>query len=473
MKIALVYPSKHSDEQQMPLGIGYLASFVLSRNKDVEVRALDTGISTQKELSDFLRQPHDAVGITVTSRTYPEAIELAKKFSQNSANVPIIFGGPHISIVMQKIMEDPVVELAIYGEGEFTFNELLGLLREPGVRFKPEALSKVNGLIFRNGNNVVVNPPRAMIEELDALPFPAFHLFPMKRYTGKLPMITSRGCPFSCVYCASSKIWGRKWRARSPQNVIAEVKYMLRQFGTIPIDFHDAAFNMNLERVNGICDQFITNGITVPWGVRGFRADIINPEIAKKMRKAGCSHVAIGIESANPQMLIRMGKRETIEQITGGIKTLRSAGIDVIGQFMIGNPGETLETVKESIEFARNSGLTKAAFGTAVPFPGTGLWEYVEQCGKFLVEPDCTRFEEMYPRIIFETPGFNAEQRLQAIKMAENAGLMDSGERKSSLTRKLFEKLVFRCLFKFMPAKLSVRIYFLLRKLRSKLHGAG
>jgi radical SAM superfamily enzyme YgiQ (UPF0313 family) len=257
-------------------------------------------------------------------------------------------------------MKDPIIDLAVYGEGELTLNELLRLLREPKALFNTKALRKIGGIIFRDDGDVVVNPPRVLIKNLDMLPFPAFHLFPMSRYTGKLPMITSRGCPFACVYCASSQIWRRKWRARSPENIIEEVKYLIGEFGIIPIDFHDAAFNMNLERVNDICDQFIANKIAAPWGVRGFRADIVNKEVADKMRKAGCSHVAIGIESANPQMLKRMGKKETIGEIATGIQVLRSVGIDVIGQFMIGNPGETLETVKESIEFARTSGVTKA-----------------------------------------------------------------------------------------------------------------
>ena len=438
----------------MPLGLGYLASYVLSRNKDIEVSVLDSGVSCQREIEEFLNQPYDAIGVTVTSRTYHEAVELARTFGQSRTDAPVIFGGPYVSIMMDKVMEEPIVDLAVYGEGELTFNEVLGLLKGPKARFNTEALSKINGLIFRSLDKVVVNAPREFIKDLDGLPFPAFDLFPMNRYTGKLPMITSRGCPFKCVFCASSQIWGRKWRARSSENIIEEVQYLIKKFGTVPIDFHDDGFNMNLNRVNAICDQFIAQKITLPWGVRGFRADMVNVEVAKKMRQAGCSHVAIGVESANPEMLKRMGKKTTIEQIGAGIKALRSAGIDVIGQFMIGNPGETLETVRESVEFAKTSGLNKAVFGTAVPFPKTGLWKYVEEHGKFLVEPDFTRFEELNPRIIYETPEFTAEQRLRAIEIVQRAGMMDDEKKKKSFRRNLFKMVVFGYLFKLMPAKI-------------------
>jgi len=473
MKIALIYPNKQTSEPQMSLGIGYLASFVLSRNNDVDVRVLDTGVSTQKELNEFLRQRYDAVGVTVTSRTYNEGIEIANKLRQSQANVPIIFGGPHVSIMMQEIMKDSVIDLAVYGEGELTFSDIISLLRTRKAISNVEVLSKIEGLIFRSSNGVVVSSPRALISDLDALPFPAFHLFPINRYVGKLPMITSRGCPFACVFCASSHIWGRKWRARSPKNIIEEVKYLTRKFGFVPIDFHDDSFNIDLKRVNAICDEFLISKIRIPWGVRGFRADMVNDQVALKMRRAGCTHVTIGIESANQQMLKRMGKRETKEQIAAGINILRSAGIDVFGQFMIGNPGETLETVKESIEFVQTSGLIKASFGTAVPFPKTGLWEYVKAHGRFLVEEDCTRFEDMNPRIIFETPEFNSQQRLQAIRMAEQAGFRVAGgtlEEKKSFLQALRKRIIFRYLFKILTASISVRVYFFLRKIRAELH---
>lgn len=455
----------------MPLGLGYLASFILSKNSNIKIKALDTGVAKKKEITYFVRDDYDLVGITVTSKAYAEAVDLAKMFKEHNPNVVVVFGGPHVSIIRQEIMREPLIDLAIYGEGELSFNDLINILSRANNQPTAKALSKIKGLIYRNGSQVVVNDPRELIKNLDTIPFPAFSLFPLKRYSGKYPMITSRGCPFSCVFCASSQVWGRKWRARSPENIIAEVKYLLKNFEPRPIDFHDDGFNMSLERVNALCDKFIEEKVKIPWGVRGFRADIVNSQVAEKMHQAGCSHVAIGIESANNEMLIRMGKRESIETINKAITIISSAGIDVVGQFMIGNPGETLETVIESMKFIEKSDLNKAIFGSAVPFPNTGLWDYVNEHGRFLVEPDCTKFEALSPRVIFETPEFTKEERLKALKLVEEAGMAALGCKSTGIKNSLnsvLRSVGFKYLYGCLPRSISYKLYFFLRAIRAK-----
>jgi len=469
MRLAMVYPNKHSTESQMSLGLGYLASYILSKDDTIDIKVLDTAVMNRKEADRFFDEQWDIAAITVTSRTYREAVEIAEIFKTKKPNIPVIFGGPHVSIMMKEVMRESLIDFAVYGEGELTLDELLRLLQNSENRFNADVLSRVNGLIFRRDGNIVVNAPRALIENLDMLPFPAFDLFPMRRYVGRLPLITSRGCPFACVFCASSQIWSRKWRPRSPENIVKEIKWLQDRFGPRPFEFHDDGFNMNLKRVNAICDQIIEEKINIPWGVRGFRADIVDTDVSRKMRRAGCSHVAIGIESANNEMLARMGKRETIDQIKRGIEILQLAGIDVIGQFMIGNPGETLETVKQSVKFAKESGCIKAVFGTAVPFPGTGLWQYVEDNGKFLVEPDVTRFEEMNPRIIFETPEFSAKERLKAIELVREAGLLGERVEGESRFRRIYKRTLSIYIPKLLPRKVVFHLYFLLRKLKHKL----
>ncbi len=470
MRIALVHPSKASDDKQLPLGLAYLTSFILSRSDDLIVKIVDTGVAKSRERRDFLNDRYDLIGFSVTSLGYHEAVELAQVFRKTNPRTPIVFGGPHVSLLLEQVMNDEVIDLAVYGEGELTFDELLRSFKSNGNVFRTEELAGIKGLIYRTSGQVLKNAPRELIQDLDALPFPAFHLFSIERYPGKYPMITSRGCPFACVFCASSQIWGRKWRARSPENVIAEVEYIIRNFRARPIDFHDDGFNMSLDRVNAICDLFLEKRLMIPWGVRGLRADIINTEVAKKMHRAGCTHVAIGIESANNDMLTQMGKKETIETIEEGINCLRAAGIDVIGQFMIGNPGETLETVKESIKFAVNSKLSKSTFGTAVPFPGTGLWKYVEEKGKFLVEKDCTQFDELSPRIIFETPEFTKEHRLEALRLVEQAGIMPHGIHEKGLWGNLkstLRSIWFRFFYGYLPQPIAYRIYLILRKVKA------
>lgn len=475
MKVALIYPSKRADVSQMPLGLGYLASYVLRENDDIEVEVLDTGIASEKELKAFCNCRYDIVGFSVTSRGYNEAVELAKSFKEADKSIFIAFGGPHVTLLREQSIQGPVIDFGIYGEGELTLNELLQVLKESNMERQLEALSKIKGLIYQNGAHAVVNPPRELIRNLDRLPFPAYHLFPMDRYPGKYPMITSRGCPFRCVFCAASRAWNGKWRARTAENVVDEVEFVLKHYATRPIDFHDAAFNVNIKRVHDICDTFIRRKVRIPWGIRGFRADIIDTETSRIMNKAGCTQVAVGIESANPEMLIHIRKQETIEDIDKGINILRGAGIDVLGEFMIGNPGETLETAKESIAYVKNSNLSEAVFGSAVPFPGTALWDYVNEHGTFLVEPDCTKFEEVYPRVIFETPEFNREDRLQAIRLTKAAGLMrDRGPEKKSGYWSLHDiahRLWYEFAYKHLPRSISYQLHFFLRKCRAILKG--
>jgi len=204
----------------------------------------------------------------------------------------------------------------------------------------------------------------------------------------------------------------------------------------------------------------------IPWGVRGLRADKLTLDLVKKMHKAGCSHVAIGIESANPEMLKRMGKNETIEQIQHGIQMLRSVHIDVVGQFMIGNPGETLSTVKESIRFVKQNDI-RAVFSTAVPFPGTQLWDYIQNHGRFLIEPDCTLFERIEPRIIFETPEFSKAEVLEAIRLVEEAGVRVWKQAGVSLRDKSIKQIWFKYIYGILPKVVSYNVYFLLRRIKA------
>jgi len=468
MKMGLVYPGKKSEEKQIPLGLAYIASYLLQNNKDLEIKVLDTGVASTKETNSFLTERFDVVGFSVTSRSYRKAVSIARTLRSAHDNVKIVFGGPHASIMLAEILAEPAIDFGVYGEGEITSDELVKCLKEAGPRNPTrEELEVIDGLIFRDGTETVVNRSREQIRDLDKLPFPAYSLFPMERYAGKHAMMTSRGCPFSCAFCASSAIWSKKWRARSAESVIDEVRYVLRTYGYRPIEFHDDTFNSNLSRVHEICEGFVKGSIKVPWAVRGFRADRVDSRVARDMRQADCVNVALGIESANPVMLERMGKKETIDQISNGIEVLVSAGIDVLGQFMIGNPGETLETVRESIEFARRSGLTRAVFGMAVPFPKTTLWDYVIEHGKFLVEPDCTRFEDISPRIIFETPEFTKEQRLEAARIATEAGMLVHGVTRRNEFRGIAERTMLNAMFKYLPRSLSYPSYFLLRKFSS------
>ena len=473
MRIGLIYPAKGTTGDIQPsLGLAYLASFVLWKKPSTVISVLDTSVATDREIESFVREKHDLVGISVTSWAYPEAIALSGRIKQFHPDTPVVLGGAYVTVMAAEALDDALVDYGVIAEGEETFLELVTAIEEHGSKPPRETLERIAGLVFRSDDRVVVNPRREFIKNLDKIPFPALELFPMKRYFGKYPMTTSRGCPYACVFCSSSLIWRRRWRMRSPENVVDEMESLIQRFGPRPIMFHDDAVNANLKRLNRMCDLILERKLRIPFTCRGMRVDVIDPPSAQKLAKAGCGVVAIGIESANPKMLERIGKNLTIEKISKGIRIFREAGIQVTGQFMIGNPGETLETVKESIDFARNSDLSYNWFFPAIPVPKTELWNYVEKHGRFLVEPDYTQFDKIYPKVIFETPEFSKQDRLEAIRLAAEAGmtLETPPDRKPPLRvrlRAVAARIWYCRVFPLLPRWISFRLNTLIRKIRA------
>ena len=428
MKIALVNQNNEhfGGELDLPLGLAYLAAYIRSKNSEIILDIKDMSIMDEKEISDFYSTNYDIVGFSVMSAGYNQTMDIVRRLKADHPDTITVFGGPHVSVVMDEILKEPFIDLAVYGEGEITFHEIIERI-DPDILSNTNVLSKINGLIYRDGNRIVVNPPRNLIDNLDELPMPAFDLFNMDRYPGPFPIITSRGCPFNCVFCASSAIWGRTWRKRSPESIVREIEYLLTKYGKRPILFQDDAVNIDKKRMHEICDLILKRKFGVPVVLRGVRVDLVDKNIAKKMRKMGTTNIGIGIESANDSMLKKMGKKTTTSKILKGIKNLHSAGIAVDGQFMIGNPGETLETVQNSLAFIKKSKIFNATWGTAIPFPNTGLWHYVKKSGELLTDKPCTEYDFLFPRILFETKEFTKEQRHQAIKMVESHGFIVHG----------------------------------------------
>lgn len=250
------------------------------------------------------------------------------------------------------------------------------------------------------------------------MPFPAFNPGDIERYP-TYPLITSRGCPFQCIYCAAGLIWGRKWRARTPGNIIEEIKHARQHYGWKGKRFGvmDDSFNISVPRALEFCEQLLQEKLDIEWACQGIRADNVTPELARKMQMAGCQSVGVGVESADVTVLKNINKGETLEQIGAGIKKLADAGIAVSASFMIGNPGDSLESCKKSMEFIQDSPLLGCNFYLALPYPKTGLWDFVRENGRFL-QPDYTKFQHTTEEPVFETPDFPAEERRQAYKLA-------------------------------------------------------
>ncbi len=423
MNIGLIFPNKDRRYKTVHLGMGYLVSYARTRHDDLNFKVLDTRVAGRKETKRFFASDFDLIGMTVYSPVYFEVIGLFRKIKKIYPAVPVCLGGPYVTTIQEEIFTETPADFAVYGEGEITFSELIDHVEGR------KDLSDIRGLMYKDEHGgIIKNPPREKIKNLDDLPFPAYDVFPMGRYPLHR-MVASRGCPFSCVWCNSSSVWGHTFRQREVSHVIEEIEFLLANYGKKIFVFGDNSFNVDLKWLEEFCDELIGRKIKILWSV-SLRADIMNREMAFKMKDAGCYNVSIGIESANEKILESMKKSADIREVKAGIAMLKNAGIEVLSQYVIGSPHDTLATVKESIEFAKNSGSDYSNFYTVLPFKGTAQWDYVEKNGKFLAE-HIHDFHSMKPKIVFETPEFPYKDRLEAIKLAKKEGFYSNKDKKA------------------------------------------
>lgn len=460
MKIGLVFPNKDRKDKTVHLGLGYIAAYARQHHNDLEFTLLDTRVATAKETKEFWRTPFDLLGITVLSPVYHEVRTIFRHCRAVHPATPIVLGGPYVTTIKEAVFFETPADFAIYGEAEVTFAELLLHLKgEKDIR-------EINGLIYLDRDQALqVNPPREQMESLDELPFPAYDLFRMDRYPLHR-IATSRGCPFHCTFCNSASIWEWHWRMRSAENIFAEIVFLMENYRKKPLFFNDNSFNINLERVDKFCDLMIASRMNILWSTP-VRAERITPELARKMKKAGCYNVSIGIESANDVVLRNIQKQTTLEKIQKGIEIFKDAGIEVLGQFMIGNEGDNLETIRQSLEFARKSRLDFILFYSALPIPGTAMWDFVSREGRLLNDV-VHDYHTTRPRIVFDTPGFTFEERLQAIEMAKAAGYYsDSNDRSQWFD---FFKATAGKLYRTLPAPVGEKTYLVMKNLYRRFH---
>ncbi len=434
LRVLLVVPGATLpiDTRTSPsLGIAYLAAVsegrgdrVVVYDGDVEETPLD------QVLRDF--QP-ELVGISANTTQIMGAWRDAG-IIKAWRDVPIVLGGPHPTIMAQESLERGPVDIVVRGEGEVTWQAVSDVLAErwtPEMPYRdPEcglwapgapALQDVEGISFRLlDGHTVHNAERALAADLDDLHFPAYHLLRMDRYTNlqptldqvkgfSLPIMTSRGCPFRCTYCA--QVMPRRWRMRSAENVLKEWRWLIEEQGAAEIGVLDDSFNINRQRVLEICDLLIAQKLNhVPWiMINGIRADLADEELLGRMRRAGCIRTAFGVESGNQAILDSViGKHLKLDQIRAAFKAAKKVGMETIGFFIIGLPGETEETMDETIRFACELDPLVANFSIATPFPGTELYRMVERSGRVLVK-DYDDFVFFEGKARFEMDGLPAE----------------------------------------------------------------
>ena len=376
MKVALVRPNYPTHLITPPLGIGYISSYL--KKQGHEVRFID-GLNLNLTPDEVVEKVGDypVVGVTVLTAFYLQAKEITKKLKEKGKIV--IWGGVHPTVLPRESMDEGGADYAVVGEGELTIAELISSI-EHNI-----SIEGIKGIYGKNKTTPFV--PREFIKNLDELPFPDWEAMDPRKYQkaphGALiknfpvaPVTTSRGCPYECKFCVSPRFWGRQIRFRSPENVLAEIEHLTKDFGVREIHFEDDNLTLLRPHIEKICRLILERKIKISWATpNGIRADKVDEDLLRLMKKAGCYYVVFGVESGNQDILDNIKKHETLADIEKAIRLAAKVGLMTQGFFILGLPGETEETIKNSIEFAKRVPLDRAQFLLLDLLPGSELWE--------------------------------------------------------------------------------------------------
>ncbi|MEM2292083.1 MAG: radical SAM protein [Nitrososphaerota archaeon] len=288
------------------------------------------------------------------------------------------------SVLPKVVLDNSSADIAISGEVEFLILELLKALEN-------DCLKSVRGVAYKEDETIIANPIQQLNLNLDCLPFPAYHLLPINRYYyAELPkkpfvtMLSSRGCPYGCMYCPYPILYGNLWRARSVENVIDELCYLVDRFKVKSVLFKDQVFTFDMERTKEICDSIIDHKINIQWACET-RVDKLSEKLLLKMKKAGCVRLHLGVESGDPEVLSAIGKKGlNIDLIKRIFKAARNIGIKTTAFFIIGLPGETRLSIWKSYKLAMELDADRVQFTIITPYPGTKLYEIAEKKGWIL-----------------------------------------------------------------------------------------
>jgi len=409
------WPHKRSDKFiEYPIYLSYLVAIV--RESGYQVSFLDAileELSIEKFAERVKEIGPDIVVLECSTPSINFDLQSAAAIKKAFPSTRTVLIGSHPTVYHREIMaENPLVDAICRGEFDYTVRDL--------VRAQAEGKdwSGISGLTWRRDGEVQVNPDRPVIENLDEIPFPARDLVDSPNYRqgtfrGKHPttVITSRGCPFHCIYCLwPSTLYGHNFRARSAENVVDELEECVNKYGVDEVYFDDDSMALDRERMLKICRLIVERGVKFEW-ISQCRVDSMDEEVLRAMKKAGCRYIRFGVESGSPRMLKLMKKGITTEKAMEAFRLARKVGIRTRAFFLFGLPGETEETVRETIEFAKKIKPGSAQFAVAIPHPGTELFKTTTENGWIRYD----NWEDFSSCLgMIETPEFPLEAAEQA-----------------------------------------------------------
>lgn len=399
MEIILINPRLRawSPNIWVPLGLTYIAAALEKEGHKIDIIDMNEKKLNDEDLIAMLKKDADVVGITGMITEYQKILAIVDIAKNGFLDRPVILGGPIATTIPQELLKQSKADFIVMGEGETTTPALVQAIEHGSD------ISEIRGIAYKKGEQILINEPTIPIVNLDAIPFPARHLLDMSKYLknhfelfgfdiegyGKIRstnLISSRGCPYNCTFCFKD-MWGYKWRGRSAENIIAEIEILNEKYNVNGFHFTDDTFVLDKKRVFEFASLLKKSGLDVIWGCNG-RVNLMQQDMLKAMRDAGCVSIAYGVESGNQLILDSMKKGITLIQTKNAVRWTKELGIKVSGYFMMGMLGETKETIIDTINFAKELDLDFYGFSIATPLPGTELYRKAMISG--LIHPDGT-----------------------------------------------------------------------------------
>jgi anaerobic magnesium-protoporphyrin IX monomethyl ester cyclase len=422
VRIALVKPPyPYASFYKVPLGLAYLQSVLIKNGYESEIiDGYNFNLETEKIIQKLDNYRPDIIGISANTPEIISAALLAAEIKK-SFKVPIALGGPHITALpIETFNEFPIFDYGIYGEGEISFLKLVNNLAVNDFNF-----SSIPNLVYRTGNQCVVNPRGEYLNKdaLDELPFPNLDVYyhaPGVHSVSKNPLsdlgswktrgytiITSRGCPYHCVFCM--RVLGNQVRRRSPLSVMDEIEYAIHRYNVDSIFFADEIFLTNSESTLELLQLMQIKGLKrqIKWSAMT-RVDIVNKSLVENAREAGCVSLHLGVESGNNDILKNTGKGINTQQVIDAVSIIKSAGISTTSFFILGHPGESIKTLNDTVRLASKINSDNIAVGIMIPYPGTEVYKRAlnNEGGYRLLSTDWSRYDK-YDGSVLEVSGLS------------------------------------------------------------------
>ena len=383
-EILLIYPPYSYARKNPPLGLAYMAAVLEQNNYIVKIVDVSAeGLSWVELEARIKNEQPKLVGISFMTPQVGEALKIAALVKKINPQIITVVGGPHATALPREIMEEKSIDFTVIGEGEITLLELA----DKFVRNEEKELGDIKGIAYRKNNETIITEPRPFVEDLDSLPFPAWHLLPVDKYCvastgGKASeqvfnIFSSRGCPNQCIFCGGPKIMGRRYRRRSAQNIIQELIYLKNNFGATQFDFQDDSVTVFKDSLREMCQEIIKQNLNITWMCNS-RVDILDMDALLLMKKAGCVRIDLGVESGDGQVLKRIKKGITIEQVRKSHQMAKEAGIMINSFAMVGNLGEDFSGVKKTAELMKELG-EDVNVSISTPFPASELYQIAKE----------------------------------------------------------------------------------------------